>query len=201
MATLYVIAAPSGGGKTSLVHALIAADKNVCVSVSHTTRAQRLGEQQNVDYHFVFETEFKKLLMENKFLESAMVHGYYYGTSRDWVLQQLQAGKDVILEIDWQGAQAVRRQFPECVSIFIIPPSRAELEQRLRDRQQDSEEIIARRIAAAADEIAHVKEFDYIIINDVFAKALAELQAIFVVQRLRTAQQLLRQAKLLAEFD
>jgi guanylate kinase len=200
-ASLYVIAAPSGGGKTSLVNALIAANKNICVSVSHTTRPMRPGEQQNVDYHFVDENTFQKLSAERIFLEQATVHGYHYGTSRAWVLEQLQQGNDVILEIDWQGALQIRQQFPHCVSIFIMPPSRAELEKRLQGRGQDSQTVIAKRLAAASGEIAHVKEFDYLIVNAIFADTLAELQAIFTAQRLRTDKQLLKQAKLLAEWQ
>lgn len=182
--TLFIIAAPSGTGKTSLVNALLKSMDNIKVSVSHTTRVKRPGEQDKINYYFVDETEFKKLVKENKFLEYALVHGHHYGTSRQWVEQQLKTGIDVILEIDWQGAQQVKRQFPESVSIFILPPSRAALEARLRERKQDSEAVIAKRLAEADNEITHSGEFDYLITNDIFAKALADLRAIVNKNRL-----------------
>lgn len=189
MGTLFVIAAPSGGGKTSLVNALLKSMDHIKVSVSHTTRNQRPGEAQHINYHFVDKAEFDTLIKQGIFLEHALVHGYHYGTSRQWVKQQLRAGIDVILEIDWQGAQQIKRHFPESISVFILPPSRAALESRLHERKQDSAEVIAKRLAAANEEISHFKEFDYLIINDQFDTALHDLQAIIRASRLRESRQ------------
>jgi guanylate kinase len=200
-ATLYIVAAPSGAGKTSLVKALLEVDPHVVVSVSHTTRAMRPGEQDGVDYNFVDVAQFEALVAEHRFLEYAKVFDNYYGTSRDWVETTLAAGKDVILEIDWQGARIVRQAFAEAVGIFILPPSRQALEERLRGRGQDSDEIIARRMQDAKGEISHYDEFDYVVINDVFDDALFDLRAIVAARRrLRTQQPQLaaRVAELLA---
>jgi guanylate kinase len=200
-ATLYIVAAPSGAGKTSLVKALLEADPHVVVSVSHTTRAMRPGEQDGVDYNFVDVAQFEALVAEHRFLEYAKVFDNYYGTSRDWVETTLAAGKDVILEIDWQGARIVRQAFAEAVGIFILPPSRLALEERLRGRGQDSDEIIARRMQDAKGEISHYDEFDYVVINDIFDEALLDLRAIVTARRrLRTQQPQLaaRVAELLA---
>jgi guanylate kinase len=175
---LYVISAPSGAGKTSLCKALLAASPSLCVSVSHTTRARRPTEVEGRDYHFVTVPEFEQLRAAGAFLESAQVFDNYYGTGRDEVRTLLASGRDVLLEIDWQGAQQVRRAEPSCVSIFILPPSRAELERRLRDRRSDSDEVIARRLRDAASDMTHCTEFDYAVVNDRFETALAELQAI-----------------------
>jgi len=187
--TLYIIAAPSGAGKTSLVKALLARDPQLQVSVSHTTRAPRPGEIDGQHYHFVSQAAFQQLLQAQSFLESAPVFDNFYGTSRDWVLAQLAAGRDVILEIDWQGARQVRQQLPDSVSIFILPPSRSALAERLRGRGQDSEAVIARRMREAVAEMTHQAEFDYLVFNDDFATALADLLAITHSRRLRQAVQ------------
>ncbi len=184
--TLYIISAPSGAGKTSLVKALCEQLPGISISVSTTTRAQRPGEENGVDYWFVDQQTFEKKQKEGDFLEYAQVFDNYYGTSRTAVETQLLKGEDVILEIDWQGARQVRKQMPEHVSIFILPPSREALESRLRNRGQDSEEIIARRMQDAKREISHYDEYDYLIINDDFDTALDELKALVRAQRLRT---------------
>jgi guanylate kinase len=188
-ATLYIIAAPSGAGKTSLVKALLEVDPGVVVSVSHTTRAMRPGEQDGVDYNFIDIARFEAMIAEDRFLEHAKVFDNYYGTSRDWVEATLEAGRDVILEIDWQGARIVRRAFPEAVGIFILPPSRQALEERLRGRGQDSDETIARRMQDAKSEISHYDEFDYVVVNDIFDEALQELRTIMKARRLLRANQ------------
>lgn len=198
--TLFIISAPSGAGKTSLVRAVVQQVTELMISISHTTRPPRPGEQAGVHYHFVSITEFKAMLAAGLFLEHAQVFENYYGTSRLWVDEQLHRGQDVILEIDWQGAQQVRMRYPSAVSIFIMPPSQAILAQRLRTRAQDSEEVIARRLQAAVSEMRHYTEFDFLLINDVFAVALQQLQAIINSQRLRVARQTEQQASLLAEL-
>ena len=187
--TLFVISAPSGAGKTSLVQALVGSMSDVQVSVSHTTRDQRPGEVPGQDYHFVSVDSFKEMIAEEAFLEHAEVFGRFYGTSRESVQGALDQGKDVILEIDWQGARQVREWMPECVSIFILPPSRAVLDERLRKRGQDSEDVIARRMQSALDEMSHYHEFDYVLINDVFDQALQQLSGIIGSERLRTPKQ------------
>ncbi len=197
---LYVVSAPSGAGKTSLVAALLQQDEGVVVSVSHTTRAPRPGEQDGVNYNFVTVPEFQALVAQDGFLEHAEVFGNYYGTSRAWVDQRLQAGQDVILEIDWQGAQQIRRLYPDMTSIFVLPPSIDALRERLQARGQDSEEIIARRMQQAVAECSHYHEYDFLVVNDDFAVALADLQAIFRAQRQRQAAQQLRYASLLHEL-
>lgn len=195
--TLFIISAPSGAGKTSLVNRLIEITPGITVSVSHTTRPPRPGEQDGVHYHFVSLATFEDMLKADAFLESALVFGNRYGTSRAAVLDQLQNDQDVILEIDWQGAQQVREQMAESASIFILPPSRDALRQRLTGRDQDSAEVIDRRMAAALDELSHYAEFDYLVINDEFATALDELRAIVIGQRQRRAAQLQRRRELL----
>lgn len=195
--TLYVISAPSGAGKTSLVKALIGSLDGVTVSVSHTTRAPRPGEQDGREYHFVDVERFRAMTAEGAFLEHAKVFDNYYGTSRAVVQERLAAGLDVILEIDWQGARQVRAVMPECVSIFILPPSRPALEDRLRGRAQDSDEVIARRMRDAVNEMQHWEEYDYLIVNDVFNEALAQLQAVFLARRLRREAQAVRHDALL----
>ncbi|MFL9709836.1 guanylate kinase [Methylobacillus sp. Pita1] len=189
---LFIITAPSGAGKTSLVRALLDGDEHIKLSVSHTTRQPRPGEEDGVHYHFVEEARFVELLNHGDFLESAQVHGAYYGTSQSTVNSVLAEGYDLILEIDWQGAQQVRSQYAEAISIFILPPSMEALEQRLNNRAQDSAEVIVRRLAAARDEMRHVAEFDYVTINDRFEHALEDLRAIIRSQRLRRDKQLLR---------
>ncbi|MGI9277796.1 MAG: guanylate kinase [Endozoicomonas sp.] len=181
---LYIIAAPSGAGKTSLVKAMVESTPHVRVSVSHTTRSIRPGEKDGVNYHFVEKDEFQGLLNKGEFLEHAEVFGNYYGTSEAWVRKQLETGEDVILEIDWQGAQQVRRLMPEAVSIFILPPSLEALRERLTGRGTDDMEIIERRMNQAVSEMSHYGEFDYLVINDEFDLALRDLQTIIRSRRL-----------------
>ena len=195
--TLYIVSAPSGAGKTSLVNALIAQDPQVSVSVSHTTRAMRPGEEHGVNYHFVAHEHFKTLIGQGDFLEHAEVFGNFYGTSRSALQQTLDQGRDLILEIDWQGAQQVRALMPEALSIFILPPSLPALRQRLDGRGQDSEAIIAGRMQEAVTEMVHYDEYDYVIINNEFDVALEELQAVFRANRLRLKPQQARNAELL----
>lgn len=197
---LFVISAPSGAGKTSLVSALLDLDQLVEVSVSHTTRSPRPGEQDAVNYNFVSVETFESLIEQSGFLEHAKVFENYYGTSQDWVESKLKAGIDVILEIDWQGAQQIRKMLPEVVSIFILPPSKAALESRLKGRGQDSEEVIAKRMAQAASETSHYGEYDYLVINDDFDSALKELQAIFVSQRTTLKRQTVKSKDILSDL-
>jgi guanylate kinase len=197
---LFIVTAPSGAGKTSLVKALLAECDQLIVSVSHTTRATRPGEQNGVHYHFVSRETFAAMVAANEFIEHAEVFGNAYGTSRQSVADSLAAGTDVLLEIDWQGAQQVRRLFPEALSIFILPPSRAALRERLQNRGQDDAATIDRRSAEAVAEMQHYAEADYLIINDQFEQALAELVAVVRTARLRTTQQTERQRHLLADL-
>lgn len=187
--TLFIVSAPSGAGKTSLVKELLQRDANIMVSVSHTTREPRWGEENGVAYNFVTTEEFDELIERGAFLEYAEVFTNKYGTSQLWVEDQLHKGIDVILEIDWQGAQQVRRLMPDCRSIFILPPSRDELERRLLGRGTDSQEVIDRRMAQAITEMSHYGEYDYLVINDDFYKAEQELHAIFLAHRLQQAVQ------------
>lgn len=185
---LYIISAPSGAGKTSIVNHVVSADQRLRVSVSHTTRPIRPGEQDGINYYFVDQEKFITLLKQNAFLEHACVHNYYYGTMKSFVLQQLQAGFDVILEIDWQGAKQIRETFAaeaHVVSVFILPPSLMSLKKRMMGRAQDSEATIQQRLNNAHEEISHYQEFDYLIINETFAEAVSELQAIIQAHRLR----------------
>jgi guanylate kinase len=198
--TLFIVSAPSGAGKTSLVRALIAQDPGVAVSVSYTTRPCRPGEHGGVHYHFVEQERFLAMLAAGEFLEHAEVFGNYYGTARAAVAAQLGQGSDVILEIDWQGAQQVRQAFPDAVGIFILPPSRGILQERLRGRRQDDEAVIERRTRAAVEEISHYSEYDFIVINDAFETALADLQAVLRATRLRRAAQTERQQQLLRDL-
>ncbi|WP_067863105.1 guanylate kinase [Neptuniibacter marinus] len=187
--TLYVVSAPSGAGKTSLVKAMLEQDSEIVVSVSHTTRDMRPGEVDGVDYNFVSMTQFNQMIEDADFLEFAEVFTNKYGTSQRWVEAQLAQGKDVILEIDWQGAQQIRRLMPDCLSIFILPPSREVLEQRLNGRGTDSEEVIGLRMSEAASEMSHYSEYDYLVINDNFDTALMELHGIFLAQRMKIDRQ------------
>jgi guanylate kinase len=192
--TLYTVSAPSGAGKTSLVQALIEQDLSIQVSISHTTRIIRPGETDGVNYHFVDQSIFLAMLEQTAFLEHAKVFDNYYGTSQQWVKETLATGLDVILEIDWQGAAQVRKIMPEAVAIFILPPSKIALEQRLTGRGQDSQEIIDKRMSEAQNEMSHYVEADYLVINDDFNAALTELAAIFIAQRnTQSNQQLTRQ--------
>jgi guanylate kinase len=181
--TLYIVAAPSGAGKTSLTRALLEGDPNLELSVSYTSRAPRPNEVDGVHYHFVARAEFEAMVARGEFFEHAVVHGDLKGTSCKVVERALAAGRDVLLEIDWQGARIVRAQMPEAVGIFILPPSRAELERRLRARASDSEETIRRRLADAHADLAHAAEFDYCIVNDDFATALAQMREIVASRR------------------
>jgi len=194
---LYIITAASGAGKTSLVRALLANDAQIKLSVSHTTRQPRPGEENGVHYYFVQEDEFLKILEDGGFLESAHVHGARYGTSQAGVDEALSAGYDVILEIDWQGAAQVREIYPNAISIFILPPSIAALAERLNLRGQDSTEVIAGRVAAAREEMRHLVEFDYVTINDKFEVALEDLMAIVRTQRLKMDVQVARNQDLI----
>lgn len=187
---LFIVSAPSGAGKTSLVHALCKADPTVRVSVSYTTRAPRPGEEPGKHYHFVTREAFQQMLARGEFLESALVHGNYYGTSEPWVRAELAAGANIVLEIDWQGAAQVRRRFPESIGVFVLPPSLAALEQRLRARAQDAPDVIAARLRAAQAEMAHACEYDYVIINDDFDTAVQDLCAVVRAARLRASLQL-----------
>jgi guanylate kinase len=198
--TLYTVSAPSGAGKTSLVKALVESISDLQVSVSHTTRDQRPGEVDGLNYHFVSTEAFLGMLEANAFLEHAEVFGNYYGTSQQWVQDQLDAGIDVILEIDWQGAEQVHRLMPDSVGIFILPPSRAALEQRLNNRGQDSNEVIQRRMAQAVEEMRHYSQANYLVINDKFEEALADLAAIIRGARLGSARQFPRQQALLSDL-
>jgi guanylate kinase len=196
LGNLFIISAPSGAGKTSLIKAVLADDPNLKLSISHTTRKPRPGEENGVHYHFVDEPTFLLMLGEAEFLESAHVHGARYGTSQCAVDAPLKAGYDVILEIDWQGAQQVRRLYPDATSIFVLPPSIETLEQRLNSRGQDSQETISRRVAAAREEMSHVGEFDYVTINHYFDEALQDIRAVIRSRRLLAVKQLQRFAVL-----
>ena len=196
--TLFIVSAPSGAGKTSLVRALIDGTTDIAVSVSHTTRPQRPGEEDGVNYHFVDAGRFEAMVAQDAFLEHAQVFGNRYGTARETVARELDAGRDVILEIDWQGARQVRRLMPESVSIFILPPSHAELERRLRGRGTDGEETIRRRMNAAVAEMSHYHEYEFLVVNDDFPRAVADLQAIVRSCRLRLPAQQARLADRLA---
>jgi guanylate kinase len=186
---LYVVSAPSGAGKTSLVEALQSSESGLRVSISHTTRPRRANETDGVNYHFVSEAEFVAMIDADAFLEHARVFDRRYGTARDSVREHLAAGEDVILEIDWQGARQVRERHPNCIGIFVMPPSRESLAERLKGRAQDSEEVIARRMRDAVAEMSHYAEFDYLVINDDFDVALGDLRSIVRSRRLRRERQ------------
>jgi len=195
--TLYIVAAPSGAGKSSIVNAVLARDPNICLSVSFTSRAPRPGERHAEHYHFVSAAQFEAMVEAGDFFEHARVHGDWKGTAWQSVEPQLGAGKDVLLEIDWQGARQVRARVPNAVSVFILPPSRQALEQRMQTRGQDSAEVIAQRLAAARDEMSHYGEFDYVIVNEVFNVAVDEMCAIFIASRLRREPQVARHSRLI----
>ena len=198
--TLYIVAAPSGAGKSSIVNAVLARDPQIALSISFTSRQPRPGERHAQHYNFVTADEFKGMIRAGDFFEYAQVHGDWKGTARQSVEPQLNAGKDVLLEIDWQGARQVRLKVPDAVSVFILPPSREALEQRMRNRGQDTEAVIAQRLAAAREEMSHYGEFDYVIVNEVFETALAELRTVVQAARLRYMAQKARHAELFVEL-
>lgn len=189
---LFIISAPSGAGKSTLTAKLLQEDKSIHLSVSHTTRAPRPGEVDARDYHFVDKAGFMSMLVRGEFLESAEVHGNYYGTSEAWIRGERALGHDILLEIDWQGAQQVRRIFSDTIGIFILPPSIAELERRMRARGKDSEEVVRRRLGVATDEMSHAAEFEYVIINNDFEEARRDLIAVVRAARLVYSRQLER---------
>ena len=198
--TLFIVAAPSGAGKSSIVNAVLARDPRLCLSISFTSRQPRPGERHAEHYHFVSAGEFQRMIDAGDFFEHARVHGDWKGTARQSVLPQLAAGRDVVLEIDWQGARQVRKQVPGAVGIFILPPSRGALEQRMRSRGQDSEETIRRRLAAAREEMSHYDEFDYVVVNEVFEAAVDQVGAIVTASRARRPLQQQRHAALIEEL-
>lgn len=195
-----MVVAPSGAGKTSLVNELLRRDGRIRLSISYTTRAPREGEAQGREYHFVDRQAFERMIASGDFLEHANVYGNYYGTSRRWIEEELAGDNDVLLEIDWQGARQVRSLFPGMVGIFILPPSIAELGRRLEARGKDAPETIATRMASARNEVSHVLEFEYIIVNEEFDSAVSDLQAIVRASRVARTRQSVRLASLLAEF-
>jgi guanylate kinase len=201
--SLFIVSAPSGAGKSSLVKAALAGDKRLALSVSYTTRAPRAGEANGREYHFVDRKTFDAMLARGDFLESAEVHGNRYGTSQKWIAEARGRGRDIILEIDWQGARQVRKAFPDAVSIFILPPPPVldELERRLRGRGQDPEEAIQRRLRDAREEIGHVAEFDYVIINKDFEEARQDLAAVVRSIRLNLSSQVARHPEIFKPFD
>lgn len=198
--SMLMVVAPSGAGKSSLVNALLEKDPDIGLSVSFTTRAPRPGEVNGREYNFLTEQDFLKRKDAGDFLEWANVHGNYYGTSKSWIESQMKNGKDVILEIDWQGARQVQQLIPQAIWIFILPPSIQTLEDRLRKRAQDDEATIQKRVAAAKDELAHVAEANYLVVNDNFEKALSDLNQVVLASRLRTGPQLARQHQLAKEL-
>ena len=198
LGSLIIVAAPSGGGKTSLVKKLVTMLPNIEVSISHTTRRMRPGEKDGVDYFFINETQFLEMVNAKAFIEHAEVFNHHYGTSVAQINTRLEAGIDVVLDIDWQGAQQIKSIFPTAVSIFIIPPSLLILNQRLLNRRQDDEELIDNRMQRAQAELSHFSEFDYLIVNEDFDKASSELQAIVMANRLAMRRQIIEQRKLLS---
>ena len=200
--TLYIVSAPSGAGKSSLIQALLKTQPlyDTQVSISHTTRAKRPGENHAEHYYFVSHDEFRQMIEEDAFLEYAEVFGNYYGTSRKAIEQILSTGVDVFLDIDWQGAQQIRKKMPQSRSIFILPPSKDELDRRLRGRGQDSDEVIAKRMAQAVAEMTHYAEYDYLIVNDDFDLALSDLKTIIRAERLRLGRQKMRHDALITKL-
>ncbi|SDH68351.1 MULTISPECIES: guanylate kinase [unclassified Nitrosomonas] len=200
MSSLFIISAPSGAGKTSLIKALLQTSINLSLSISHTTRQPRSNEVNGQDYFFVSRDVFKQMLERGEFLESAEVYGNLYGTSQHWVEETMALGQDVLMEIDCQGAQQIRQVFPQAVSIFILPPSLALLEARLKQRRQDDPETIARRLEAAREEIKQVNRFDYAVINNELDEALKDICCVIRAERLRIMHQLVKQRALVAQF-
>lgn len=199
--SLFIISAPSGTGKTSLVKHLVDSLEAIQVSVSHTTRPKREGETDGINYHFVERVVFEDMIAESGFLEYAEVYGHYYGTSQQWVEQTLAQGVDVVLEIEWQGAKQVKRYFPQAKTIFILPPDAASLEQRLRDRGKDDETIIDKRLQAARKEVQYCVDYQYIVVNDQFDKALGDLCAIVRAERCKSEQQMARYQALIEAMN
>ena len=197
---LFIVCAPSGAGKTTLVDALLERERGIQLSISYTTRPPREGEKDGLDYHFVDRQRFESMIAAAEFLEHAHVHGNYYGTSRAWIEREIAGDHDVLLEIDWQGAAQVRRIFRDLVGIFILPPSIEELRKRLTGRGKDAPETIERRIAGAREEISHVLEFEYIIVNDRFEQALEEIRSVVHAARVSRTRQSIRLSKLIDEF-
>ena len=196
--TLYIVAAPSGAGKSSIVNAVLARDPQIALSISFTSRQPRPGERHAQHYNFVTADEFKAMIRAGDFFEYAQVHGDWKGTARQSVEPQLAAGKDALREIDWQGARQVRDKVPDAVAVFILPPSRQALEQRMRNRGQDSETVIQQRLDAAREEMSHFDEFDYVIVNEVFDAAVDDMCAIFTASRLRREPQVARHEALIS---
>lgn len=196
--SLFIVAAPSGGGKTSLVKQLVTDLSAIQISTSHTTRDKRVGEADGVDYFFVSEAKFLEMIQQGEFIEHATVFNHFYGTSHQQILERLADGIDVVLDIDWQGAEQIKQMYPNATSIFILPPSLDVLEQRLLNRKRDAADIISDRMDRARDELSHYADFDYLIVNDDFEHALAELTAIVVASRLTIARQMQQQRKLLS---
>lgn len=198
---LFIVSAPSGAGKTSLVHALLEHNPHIDLSVSYTSRAARVGEIDGQHYHFVSREKFIAMQLHGDFLESAEVYGNFYGTSQTWITQEIAKGREILLEIDWQGAQQVRKIFPKAINIFILPPSLAALRQRLTGRGTDHPDVIATRMAAAQVDVAHVAEFDYVIINDDLNHALQELNAVVLSAKLTCSKQLARYQTLINQLQ
>jgi guanylate kinase len=198
--SVFIVVAPSGAGKTSLVAALLEAESSIELSVSYTTRPARTGEVDGKHYHFVSQDVFKNMITNGDFLEYAEVYGNFYGTSCSWIRSRLEQGRDILLEIDWQGARQVRKAFPEAIGVFIVPPSIEELERRLRGRDTDTEEVITRRLASARAEIGMVSEYDYLVINEQFERARADLISVVRANRLKCAAQRVRYAEKLARM-
>ena len=198
---LFIISAPSGAGKTSLVRALLQSDLNLSLSISHTTRPPRTGEINGCDYHFVTVETFKQMLLKGEFIESAEVYGNFYGTSQQWINQAIASGQDILLEIDCQGARQIQQIFPQAVSIFILPPSADALATRLKSRAQDNTDVIQKRLAAAREEISHIAEFDYIIINHQLDEALNDLICVIKAERLKKERQIAKHHKLINELS
>ena len=200
MSSLIIISAPSGTGKTSIVSALTESDSQLSLSISHTTRRPRPNEVDGQDYYFVDRDAFQAMLSRGEFLESAEVYGNLYGTSHQWVKESLASGRDVLMEIDFQGAQQVRKIFPQAISIFILPPSYEQLEERLKQRGQDDQKTISRRLASAREEVSHLNEFDYVVVNSHLQEAIKDVSCIIKAERLRIMRQLVNQRTLVAQF-